>query len=167
MAKRGRKTRPAIIRFLEKIRVSQTRSFEGTPCWIWAGGYDSSTGYPGAFRIVDTNDRPYRFAYMYFTGEIPPQMEVHHRCYHPPCCNPLHLGLLTHRENVLDGNAPTAKHLRKTHCPQGHPYSGENLRMCKTSRYCRACAADYRRQHKERHPNYWAEYRAKQKARTS
>jgi hypothetical protein len=31
--------------------------------------------------------------------------------------------------------------LRKTHCPKGHPYSGDNLRLVAngTSRQCRAC----------------------------
>lgn len=28
---------------------------------------------------------------------------------------------------------------RKTHCPAGHPYSGENVRVSSTGRKCRAC----------------------------
>lgn len=43
----------------------------------------------------------------------------------------------------------------KTHCPQGHPYAGENLRIRKSGgRACRACARDYaRRKRKEVMPN--------------
>jgi len=34
----------------------------------------------------------------------------------------------------------------KTHCPQGHPYSGENLRVNKKTghRYCKQCSRDQR-----------------------
>lgn len=42
-------------------------------------------------------------------------------------------------------------HSEKTHCPQGHPYSGENLRInSKDRRECRACLREKRRRFKER-----------------
>ena len=51
--------------------------------------------------------------------------------------------------NNPDGNLPP--HMR-THCPQGHPYSGDNLYVKPTgSRECRTCHRDYeRRKYRER-----------------
>ena len=45
------------------------------------------------------------------------------------------------RENVLRGIAPAALHAKKTHCPAGHEYAGDNLYVhpTKGQRYCRAC----------------------------
>jgi hypothetical protein len=51
---------------------------------------------------------------------------------------------VTHQVNLLRGNTVTARHAAKTHCPQGHAYSGSNLILRpKTSggvgRQCRTC----------------------------
>jgi hypothetical protein len=40
------------------------------------------------------------------------------------------------KERTLQGGSPNA---RKTHCPQGHPYSPENTRMDGGSRKCKTC----------------------------
>ena len=64
---------------------------------------------------------------------------------------PEHLEPVTVRENLLRGEGPSALHAKKTHCPQGHPYAGDNLYIHPTRglRYCRTCgreraAAKYR-----------------------
>jgi len=42
-----------------------------------------------------------------------------------------------HKRHGYLGNPPNAQ---KTHCPQGHPYDGENLYVASNGkRYCRAC----------------------------
>ena len=55
--------------------------------------------------------------------------------------DPEHLEPVTPRENVLRGIAPAALHAKKTHCPAGHEYAGDNLYVHPTKglRYCRAC----------------------------
>jgi len=65
-----------------------------------------------------------------------------HLCKTRQCVNPDHLEAVTHKENIRRGE--TGKHNNhhnkfKTHCPQGHEYSKENMyvylnggRQCKT-----------------------------------
>lgn len=57
----------------------------------------------------------------------------------------------TPTENNLDtvrhgGNA----NARKTHCPQGHPYTPENTAWYGTYRYCRTCSAHHKQASRER-----------------
>ena len=47
--------------------------------------------------------------------------------------------VVTDYVNVMRGVGFGAKNLAKTHCPQGHPFSGENLRV-----YVRASGARWR-----------------------
>lgn len=49
--------------------------------------------------------------------------------------------VVTRGENVLRGEGPSAKAARKTHCPNGHEYAGENLYVNPNTGYrlCLAC----------------------------
>lgn len=76
-------------------------------CWEWQGPrYESGYGkfyYDGdsyAYRIA------YRLSNRLGRGEIPRGTCVMHSCDNRPCCNPGHLSLGTHLENMRD------KHLR-------------------------------------------------------
>ena len=77
-------------------------------CWVWSGGRkDSRQGY-GAFGVRDRTTgrwrilRAHRVAWLIVNGPIPEGMCVCHRCDNPPCCNPAHLFLGTHSENMRD-----------------------------------------------------------------
>lgn len=134
--------RPAIIRFLEKVEVSEIQFYEGTPCWIWKGCIAPKTGY-GQFKIDARRgaqkSSPHRFSHEYFIGEIPDGHEADHLCKVRACCNPLHLEAVTVQINRKRRNAD------KTHCKRGHPLSGDNLyiRPSNGARHCRACNALY------------------------
>jgi hypothetical protein len=69
-------------------------------CWPWTGVL-YNTGYGS----VKRNGRPqlaHRFAWTLVNGPIPDGLLVCHHCDNPPCCNPAHLFLGTHKTNAAD-----------------------------------------------------------------
>ena len=78
-------------------------------CWIWIGP-KYSTGY-GCVEWSPVRGRPskligaHRLAWMLSRSPIPDGMEVLHSCDEPFCCNPGHLRLGTHAENMADCHA--------------------------------------------------------------
>ncbi len=114
-------------------------------CWLWRGKLDRA-GY-GQFLTGNRKEgnrrwtMAHRWAYDQFVGFVPAGLELDHLCRRRHCVNPDHLEAVTHKVNILRGESPTAVNARKTHCPQGHPYSGENLKTLRTrtNRECRTC----------------------------
>jgi len=76
-----------------------------------------------------------------FIGPCPDGQEILHGDGDPANNRPGNLRYGTHRENMLDKRDHGTDHnTRKTHCPQGHPYSAENTAVKRTgSRVCRTC----------------------------
>lgn len=63
-------------------------------------------------------------------GPIPDGAVVMHTCHRRSCVNLDHLQLGSQSENVIASvQIGTHNMTRKTHCPQGHPYSEENTVM--------------------------------------
>jgi hypothetical protein len=119
-------------RFAEKYEPEPN-----TGCWIWTG-HERCAGY-GGIQVDGRAMLAHRVAYEMFVGPIPVGMEIDHKCRVTFCVNPTHLEPVTHRENVERG-ALGGLNRAKTHCPQGHPYDGDNLFMQSNgSRTCRAC----------------------------
>ena len=106
---------------------------EVTGCWLWKAQI-SSTGY-GVYRSKPSH----RFAYTALVGEIPDGLQIDHLCRNRACCNPGHLEPVTCRENLLRGETLAAANAAKTHCPAGHPYAGDNLKIKRGGRCCREC----------------------------
>lgn len=106
-------------------------------CWLWLG-YLSRDGYP-RMKIDGVQRDAHRVYYEHAFGPIPKGFEVDHLCRTRSCVNLAHLELVTKRENCLRGHSFAAVNARKTHCPNGHPYSGANLKIHGGARYCRAC----------------------------
>lgn len=79
-------------------------------------------------------------AYELVVGPIPPGLEPDHLCRNKRCVHPGHLEPVTHAENTRRGLS------HRTHCPHGHPYSGDNLYVDpRGHRQCRTCARRRRR----------------------
>jgi len=94
-------------------------------------------GY-GRATFEDRTQNAHRVAYVLAHGPIAAGLHVDHLCRNRLCCNPAHLEAVTVRENLYRSPAMIAR-VSKTHCPRGHPYSGNNLRVYASGRQCRAC----------------------------
>lgn len=125
-------------RFWAKVEKTDT-------CWLWRG-YVAKHGY-GTYTIGPKTWRVHRYAYEQAVGPIPDGMQIDHLCRVRSCVNPDHLEVVTSRENTLRSPiAAAAVAARKTHCPAGHPYAGENLYAHPAGyRICRACKRDAQR----------------------
>lgn len=130
---KGYYPRPTLAeRLFPKILVSETG------CLLWIAK-TTPTGY-GQFRVGDKTVYAHRLVFERVNGPIPVGMELDHLCRVRNCVNPRHLQIVNSRVNTLRGNGPAAANVRKTHCPQGHPYDLFNTKLGrKGNRLCRAC----------------------------
>lgn len=77
-------------------------------CWIWRGHIDSK-GY-GKTSIGERSISSHQYFYEKIVGKTPEGLELDHVCRNTACCNPLHMKLVTHQENVLRGNRAGINH---------------------------------------------------------
>lgn len=126
---------PIIDRLMSRITKDEC------DCWLWTG--PKNPGGYAAFTCT-TREGPktrsvHRLMYQMLVGTIPERMDLDHLCRVRHCVNPAHLEPVTRSENLRRGMTGNHPHTRKEHCPQGHPYSGENLKVSRSRRYCREC----------------------------
>lgn len=123
-----------------------------TGCWLWG----ASTNKQGYGQLIwgskkDGSKRPWlahRLAFGHLKEVLDPSLVLDHLCRTSSCVNPDHLEQVTNKKNTDRGLAKlNGEYNRiKTHCPQGHPYAGENLRVITTRkrapyRLCKTCQA--------------------------
>ena len=116
-------------------------------CWEWTAALNSNgpRGY-GVFWHRGRLVVAHRVAYEMVYGPIPDGLQIDHLCRNRRCVKPSHLEVVTQRENILRGTAPSAIHARQSHCLRGHPLSGENLYLVPSGgRRCRTCKRDLNR----------------------
>jgi HNH endonuclease len=99
-------------------------------CWIYTGRTDHK-GY-GTFGWNGRSVIAHRAAYLLLVGPIPDGLTIDHLCRVRRCIRPDHLEPVTLRENM-------SRKPPKTHCPQGHPYSGDNVVYKRGYQTCRIC----------------------------
>jgi len=117
-------------------------------CWLY-GGFLDRDGYGNVSIPLATarrgwsTGRAHRVVYEYFRGTIPDGMTLDHICGVRNCVNPDHLQPCTAGENVMRGNSLQAQYATRTHCKNGHPFSGSNLftKRDGQGRGCLACQA--------------------------
>lgn len=109
-------------------------------CWQWTGARKNAPPREyGSFFSYPKNRAAHRISYELAKGSIPAGMTLDHLCRNTLCVNPDHLEPVTMTENVLRGESFSAVNRRKTHCSQGHPLSGDNLRLERKGRACAMC----------------------------
>ncbi len=144
------KSKTDSLKFWEKVNIPD--SLDG--CWLWTA-YIYDFGY-GLFHATERKTVAHKWSYELMKGPVPDRLELDHLCRVRHCVNPDHLEAVTHLENVRRGDAGKNMSI-KTHCPQGHPYSGDNLRISirqhGKSRICRTCQRDSTARFKERRRN--------------
>lgn len=108
-------------------------------CWLWTGCI-----WPGGYGRFSVGRRKryraHRIAWVLTHGSIPDELDALHKCDTPLCVRPDHLFLGTHDDNMKDcASKGRTRCAKKTHCPQGHPLSGDNLYTYRGERCCRQC----------------------------
>ena len=142
---------PTSLVHLERIDARYDKPSEDE-CWNFTG-YLNPDGY-GQAAAGSVNGKQkmiltHRAMHELHVGQIPLDMTIDHLCRNRACGNPKHLRILTLSENISHGDSANG---RKTHCPQGHEYTDENIYYWKQKngglgRQCRTCRRerDHRR----------------------
>lgn len=120
-------------------------------CWPWTGKIHES-GY-GLIKIDGRWLRAHRFSYEMAISAIPKSIDLDHTCHvpetcsggvsciHRRCVNPAHLRPVTNAENHR-AHRVSSNERKKTHCPQGHEYTADNIKRIPSNpnaRFCREC----------------------------
>ncbi len=118
-------------RFWDKVTV------QPGGCWLWNASVDGK-GY-GKFYLRGKYCTAHRLSYGAEYGAVPAD-GLDHLCRTKACVNPLHLEACSQAENVRRGLSGIEQRSR-THCPQGHGYTIDNLYVNPTTgkRGCREC----------------------------
>jgi hypothetical protein len=134
-------------------RLERSHRITDAGCWEWT--LSTTQGY-GQIRMGKRTRRVHQVAWELFRGPVPKGLEIDHECRNRRCFNPEHLRVCTRRENQLAPGSQSvgAKAAAATHCPHGHPYAGENLRIRKDNgkRVCRTCDITRKRGGRRRAP---------------
>lgn len=125
---------------LDRINKKSVQAESG--CIEYTG---SAKGKHGHIFVHGKNWLVHRVVYMANAGlyELPTNRYVCHSCDNPSCINPDHLWLGDAKSNIQDMIKKGRNYfLNRTHCPQGHPYSGDNLYVKGNgSRGCKTCTS--------------------------
>ena len=104
---------------IPKVLEERTMWEPMSGCRLWLGPWDGLYGTIG-------QKKAHRVAYEHIKGPIPEGLVLDHLCRVTICINPNHLEPVTDLMNIRRGMGNASK----THCPQGHPYDGENQLFC-------------------------------------
>lgn len=133
-------------RVIGNFRANAARAArDANGCLIWPRTVDRDGYGLVCFRVAGGIRRvaAHRLAMLVEHGEIPEWMVIDHLCRTHACIDTNHLRIATIRQNVRAGLSGYANPV-KAHCPQGHAYDGDNVRIYVRpdggeTRVCKAC----------------------------
>lgn len=133
-------------------RIDTTNGDPGfDECWLWTGPLVRSTpaspangGYGQTGRIAGKRRLAHRVAWLFFRGELGPELTIDHLCHTPECghgicdhrrcINPWHM---TPVDRMTNAHRSSYFSQVKTHCVKGHVMDGR--RKTTGEQYCREC----------------------------
>ena len=92
----------------------------------WLGALN--TDRYGRIVIDGRARRAHRVVFEQAYGPIPANRDLDHLCRNRSCVRPDHLEPVTRAENIQRGQAGAFNRSKQT-CPEGHAYTGDNLRL--------------------------------------
>jgi hypothetical protein len=130
-------------------------------CWLWTGAKDGK-GY-GHLQVEPNRWRQaHLVVYEELVGLVPPGQDLDHLCRIHACVNPDHLEPVRPSINIARAPKPridrrliahrgTDHYLgRRTHCKNGHPFTGDNLLIVRDRRRCRRCSVVFQQAYRQR-----------------
>lgn len=136
-----------MIEMLERNSIPEPNS----GCWIWTRGVART--YP-VWKWEGQRWQASHLALLTRGIRVPKGFDACHFCDNTYCVNPDHLFVGTRKDNMRD--AQTKKRLvgygKREFCKQGHPLSGDNVRVDQKSgkRFCWICKLRQGREHYQR-----------------
>lgn len=94
----GRPAEVSLFEFLERLLEKKAAD---SKCWTIDKKYRDAHGY-GRIPFQGKSHKAHRVAYLRAFGDFDKKLHVRHTCDNPPCCNPDHLILGTHADNMGD-----------------------------------------------------------------
>lgn len=116
------------MRSVEERFWAKVKKTDG--CWLWTGatGQKPDRAYGQIWQDGRQRKATHVSWELHHGKPVPPGAHVLHTCDIPRCVRPDHLYLGDPKANAQDRSRRGRHHMqRRTHCPHGHPYSGDNL----------------------------------------
>lgn len=139
----GTKQTPSSLMF----RLFINSEPQASGCWQWTkalgkrGYADIHVGRSVSGACTHFKKKAHRVMYEFWYGPVPANLDMDHLCRNKGCINPNHLEPVPRSVNAKRGLGPAmaaTRNLARTHCKNGHPFAGENLKL-REGRY-RRCA---------------------------
>lgn len=129
---------------IDALLAPRTVVADENGCWLVQGPLHRS-GYAHVW-LEGRHQYAHRYVWQKaYDVDLPREVVLDHLCRVRNCVRLDHLEPVDQSTNITRGVSPAAAHAAATHCPQGHPYAGDNLivRVVKATgrlrRDCREC----------------------------